>query len=150
MVGIIVLAVCQFLAFGCIVFLARRFYRQERANIWHDISEALVEFATSPDKDTPSPLAVIIDQAALLLAARLMQQLKAMVAGVESGESKGEQAALIAEATSSTPWLALLSGMLPKRIRNGLMKNPQMIGALAKMGGNHTPSAPDGQGTFPL
>jgi len=146
----LVFAGCQVLVFGCFALLAVRFYRRERARVGQEIAAALTEFATSPDKDTPSPLAVIIDQAALLLAARLMQQLKAMMAGVESGASKGEQASMIAEATSGSPWLALLSGILPARIRNQLMKNPQMIGALSKLGGNHSPSSSSAQSTFDL
>jgi hypothetical protein len=139
----LVFAGSQALVLGCFAFLLRRFYRSERQRIVDEISEAVQTFATSPDPDTPSPLAVMIDQAALLLAARLMQQAKAMLAGVESGESKGEQLALINEATGGNPWLALLSGILPARIRNKLMKNPQMIGALSKIGagGNHSSTA---------
>jgi hypothetical protein len=95
-------------------------------------------FVTSPDENTPSPLAVIVDQMSTLLAARLVQNIKQMISGVESGAAKGEQLALIEEASASSPWVALLANMLPKRLRNQLMKNPQMLGALARMGGgNH-------------
>jgi hypothetical protein len=66
-----------------------------------------------------------------------------MLAGVESGESKGEQLSLIDQASSSSPWLAILSNILPKRIRNRLMSNPQMMGALAKLGGNHGAASAD-------
>jgi hypothetical protein len=84
----------------------------------------------------------MLDPLATLLAARLVQQLKAMIAGVESGNSKGEQLALINEATAQSPWLAIISAILPKRIRNQLLSNPQMIGALSKIGGggNHNES----------
>jgi hypothetical protein len=134
----------QILVFGCFAFLAARFYHRERARIAQDISAALTEFATSPDVDTPSPLAVIIDQAALLLAARMIGQVKAMLAGVESGNAKGEQLALIEEASTKSPLVALVANMVPKRIRNALMRNPQMVAALANLhiggqggGGNH-------------
>jgi hypothetical protein len=131
----IVFVICQsivFVLFGW--YLHRFWYLREKDRIKAELSNALQDFLTSPDADTPSPLAVLADQVALLLAARLMQQVKAMLAGVESGESKGEQLALINEAAGGSPWLALLSGILPARIRNKLLKNPQMIGALSKLG----------------
>lgn len=136
-IAALVFAGCQTLVFACLALLARRWYRNEAERLRAEIAEALRSFVTSPDADTPSPLAVIVDQAALLLAARLMQQVKAMLAGVESGESKGEQLALIEQASAGNPWLALLSNILPKRIRNSLMRNPAMIGALSKLGNNH-------------
>jgi hypothetical protein len=151
-VAALVFAGCQALVLSCFAFLLRRWYHSEVAQIRDDIAETVRTFVTSPDKDTPSPLAVVADQFSLLFAARLAQQLKAMLAGVESGESKGEQLALITEATQSNPWLALLSGILPKRIRNSLMKNPQMIGALSKLGGggNHSETKGESQKSFSL
>jgi hypothetical protein len=133
----IVFSACQAAVLVCFALLCRRWYNSELSRIRDEISSTLAAFVSSPDADTPSPLAVIVDQAALLLAARLMQQLKAMMAGVESGESKGEQDLMIQAASAQSPWLALIAGMLPKRIRNQLLKNPQMIGALSKIGGNH-------------
>jgi len=151
-IAALVFAGCQILVFSCFALLLRRSYHSEVARIRDEITETVRTFLSSPNADTPSPLAVIVDQAALLLAARLVQQLKAMMAGVESGEAKGEQAALFEAAAGQSPWLSLLAGILPKRIRNGLMKNPQMIGALSKLGGNHhAESAPSGaQKTFDL
>jgi hypothetical protein len=142
-IAALVSAGCQFLVLGCFAFLAVRWYRRETQRLLEELSEAVREFVTAPDKDTPAPLAKLIDQGALLLAARLIQQLKAMLSGVESGASKGEQLALITEATADNPWLALIAGILPARIRNKLMRNPQMIGALSKLGagGNHATDA---------
>lgn len=117
--------------------LAVRWYNKERARTLDELSEAVQTFLTPPDLNTPSPLAVLADQCALLLAARLVQHVKQTLSGVESGAAKGEQLAMINEATSQNPWLALIAGMLPARLRNALMKNPQMIGALSKLGGNH-------------
>jgi hypothetical protein len=90
-------------------------------------------------------LAQLTDVLATLLAARLVQQVKAMLAGVESGASKGEQLALIENATQDNPWLAILSTILPKRLKSKLLSNPQMIGALSKLGGfggNHGAGEP--------
>jgi formyltetrahydrofolate synthetase len=149
----LVLAGCQTLVLACFAFLAVRWYRSEAARIRDEVSEALRTFVTAPDDKTPSPLAVATDMVAMLLAARFMQQLKAMMAGVESGESKAEKDAMIDAATANSPWLALLANIIPKRLRNQLMKNPQMIGALANLGrGNHSADAtPSGvQRTFEL
>lgn len=115
-------------------------YEAERERLADELTEALRAFITAPDEKTPSPLAVLCDQGATLLAARLVQNVKAMLAGVESGVAKSEQMALIESATKESPWLALLANALPKRVRNALLKNPQMIGALSKVGnlsGNH-------------
>ena len=117
--------------------VAIRWYRRERASIQEEAADALQAFVASPNADTPSPLAVLVDQMALLLAARLIQQIKTMLAGVESGASKQEQAAMLSEATAGSPWLALVAGMLPARIRNNLLRNPQFLGSLSKIGGNH-------------
>ena len=151
-VAALTFVLCQLTVCGCMAWLGLRFYRRERAQIALDVTQALTDFATAPDKDTPSPLAILIDQAALLLAARLVQQVKAMLAGTESGLSKGAQAEMMTEATKGSPWLTLLSGILPARLRNQLLKNPQMIGALSSLGGNHhSDSTPSGaQKSFEL
>lgn len=135
---------CQTLVLSCFAFLAIRWYRSESSRLRDEISSAVQQFFSPPDADTPSPMAVLIDQAALVLAARLAQQVKSMLAGVESGESKGAQLSMITEAAAGSPWMALLSGILPARIRNKLMKNPQMIGALSKLGNLGGNGSPDG------
>lgn len=126
---------CQTLVLACFGILAVRWYHGERQRLRDDLEAAVRGFVEAPDDKTPSPLAAFIDQIALLLAARLVQQVKAMLAGVESGAAKGEQLAMFEAAAAESPWISLIGGMLPKRIRNALMKNPQMIGALAKLGG---------------
>jgi hypothetical protein len=139
----LVFSACQILVFGCSLLILRHWIRAEISRIRAELVGSAKSFLESPDADTPSPLAQFMDQIALLLAARLVQQVKAMLAGVESGAAKGEQLAMFEEAAASSPWLSILGGILPKRIRNGLMKNPQMIGALAKLGGNHHASTPE-------
>jgi len=135
LVAIALLVISQCLVFTCLLYSLRRFYLIERERLKDELTEALRSFVTSPNPDTPSPMAVIIDQVALLLSARLVQQVKAMLAGVESGESKGEQLQLIESASAANPMIGFLAGILPKRIRNKLLSNPQMLGALSKLGG---------------
>jgi hypothetical protein len=140
LIAALVFVACQTLVFTCFGILAVRFFRREYRQLREEAAEALRGFVSAPDANTPSPLAAMCDQLALLLAARLVQQIKAMLAGVESGASKGEQLGLMQEASQSSPWLSLIAGMLPARLRNQLLKNPQMVGALSKMvgtGGNH-------------
>jgi hypothetical protein len=141
----LVFTACQTLVLSCFAYIAVRWYKRESEETIARISQAAEDFLTPPDADTPSPLALLLDKCALLLSARLVQQVKAMLAGVESGESKGEQLALINEATAGSPWLAMIAGILPKRIRNGLMKNPQMIGALANLGKGNNHQTTDAQ-----
>lgn len=143
LVAALVFAGCQALVLCCSGYLALKICRREVSRVRDEASEMLAEFLTSPDKDTPSPFAALLDQAALLLAARLVQQVKAMLAGVESGVSKGEQLAMMEEVKAGSPWLSLIAGMLPRRLQKQLLSNPQMIGALSRLGGgsNHQSTA---------
>lgn len=120
---------------------------QER-RIRDEISESIRAVLTSPDENTPSPLAAYSDQVATILAARLMQQIKAMIGGVESGASKAAAAeAQLELLESSPPGLGLIAGILPKRLRNKLLNNPQMVGAFqhllsgAKTNGGSSPGS---------
>jgi hypothetical protein len=133
--AVLALGCCQALVLVCFALLARRWYNRERDRILDELSAAVENFVKSPDDKTPSPLALLLDQAALLFAARLAQQLKAMLSGVESGESKSEQLAMFEGAAAQNPLVGILGAILPKRIRNKLLSNPQMIGALGRLGG---------------
>ena len=139
----LVFVACQALVLTCYAYIAVRWYKREREETVSRFTQAVSDFLTAPDKETPSPLGMLLDQCALLLSARLVQQVKAMLAGVESGESKGEQLALMEEVKASSPWLSLIAGMLPKRLQRQLLSNPQMVGALSKLGGgnNHQTTA---------
>ena len=130
LVNNLVLFGCMSLVLVCFGLIIRYWYHRIR----DELTTTLHQFIEAPDDKTPSPLAVLSDQIALLLAARLVQQIKAMLAGVESGASKAEVREMLASASEGSPWLGLIAGMIPKRIRNGLMRNPQMIGALSKLG----------------
>lgn len=137
-----VLLVGQALFVVCLVLLARRWYERERERVRTEIADALRDLVTAPDENTPSALAVFCDQAAILLASRLMQQVKTTMAGVASGQARNENAAQQLELMQqSPPILAAIAGMLPAKLRNKLLANPQMVGALASMfggGGNHS------------
>lgn len=134
-IAALVFSGCQVVVCACFLIAGHFWYENQKRKAISELTEFVRSMVEAPDATTPSPLAALIDQGALLLAARLMQQLKAMLAGVESGASKGEQLALMTEAQGNSPWLALISNMLPKRIRNQLMRNPQMIGALSRLAG---------------
>jgi hypothetical protein len=139
-----VLIGCQFFVLLCLGLMVRYWYHRIRS----EAEETVRNFVSCPDEKTPSPLAMLADQVALLLAARLMQQIKAMLAGVESGESKAAASFALEGVASQSPWVALIAGMLPQRIRNGLMRNPQMMGALSKLGGlggNHQAASAEAQ-----
>ena len=131
------LLTCHTLVLICLFGLSVRLLARAREKMKDEALATLREFISAPDADTPSPLAALTDTFATLLAARLVQNVKAMLAGVESGASKGEQLALMDEAMDKSPWLGLIGGMLPKRLRNSLMRNPQMIAALSRIGGNN-------------
>ena len=128
---------CHTLVLICLFGLSVRLLARAREKMKDEALATLREFISAPDADTPSPLAALTDTFATLLAARLVQNVKAMLAGVESGASKAEQLALIDGAMQQSPWLGLIGGMLPKRLRNSLMRNPQMIAALSRIGGNN-------------
>lgn len=130
---------CQILVGVCFLVLVRWWIHRTEQRIRSEISEAVRIFITAPDDKTPSPLALLIDQGALVLASRLMQQVKAMLAGAESGRSKAEAEQMQEQIMGhAPPWASLVLGILPAKLRNQLLRNPQMIGALAKMtGGNN-------------
>jgi len=129
---------CQALVVACSMGAGHFWFQHQKRKIRRELEEWARALIEAPDDQTPSPLAALIDQGALLLAARLMQQIKAMLAGVESGEAKHVQMQLFEQAAGSSPIVGIIGAMLPRRVRNALMKNPQMIGALSKLGGNHT------------
>lgn len=143
----LVFSACQILVVACTLVAVKYWYHMEKERIRRELEDLVHYLITSPDEKTPSPLAVLIDQGALLVASRLVQQLKAMLAGTESALSKAEGAARQLELLESAPpWVSMLAGILPPRLRSQLMKNPQMVGALGAMlsGRNKGESSPGG------
>ncbi len=92
-------------------------------------------FTESPGPETPSPLALMADQFALLFAGRLWQHMEARIRGSNAQTTvelnKEEEAVLAA----SNPAMALAKAFLPKKIKRMLEKNPMMLGALSNMAG---------------
>lgn len=131
----LVFSACQLIVFSCFAIAAHVWFQNEKRKAIEQASALARSLIEAPDNNTPSALAVVMDQAAMLLAARLAQQLKAMLAGVESGESKAEQLAMFESASAGNPLVGILGAILPKRIRNKLLANPQMLGALGRIGG---------------
>jgi hypothetical protein len=142
----LVFSACTALIATIGAFLLRRWYVREYSRLAEDLATAWCNLITPKEPGDTTVAVVLMDQFATLMAARLAGQVKAMLAGVESGESKGQQLALIEEATQKSPWLALLASALPKRIRNKLLANPQMVTAMANlhggMGGNGAGDSP--------
>lgn len=132
-VAALVFSACLMLVSGCWAILIRWAILRKERQVREEVENLVRAFIQAPDENTPSPLACMIDQGATLLASRLMQQIKAMLAGVESGLSKQEQTELLSNASQGSPLVGMIAGMLPKRIRSGLIKNPQMIGALSSL-----------------
>lgn len=119
------------------VFALWRLHSSTRAvedRIFARIQSALTAFVTSPSEEEPSPLAVLSDQLAVVFAARIMQQLKASMAGISSGISKEAMADAEEEIGAVSPALGILAGILPKKIRNKMLSNPQMVRQLAMFG----------------
>lgn len=146
----LVFSACLVVVFGCWTLALWLLLRAWERRIRAELGDRLREFIEAPNDKTPSPLAVLIDQVATLLAARMAQQLKAMLAGTESGLSKGEASALEGAAVAALPpWAAMLASILPKRIKRQLLSNPQMVASLGKLaqGANHGTDRPS-QGAF--
>lgn len=149
---LMIYAVCG-LIFGLILvkiglfLLSVRALNRFRDDVRLEITETIRVFIEAPDSATPSPFAVLIDTFATLFASRALQQVKQMLSGIESKAGQAEQLEMFSKAAEGNPWLGLIAGMVPKRVRNSLIRNPQMMAALSKIGTNHkaAPSAPSAQ-----
>lgn len=97
------------------------------------VTQALTAFVSPVKEGEPSPLAMIADQLAIVFAARIVQQLTERAAGIASGQARAELAEQAQELAGASPWLGVLAGILPKRLRNQLLRNPQMVGSLAQL-----------------
>ncbi len=133
------LIVCPLLAGRLLI----RWVEQKIADEKAELSTQLRAFVESPSEDTPSPLALMADQFALLFAGRLWQHMEARLRGSNSQTTaslnKEEEAVLAA----SNPGMALLGAFLPKKIKKMLEKNPMMVGALSNMMGAAPPGGGD-------
>lgn len=106
------------------------------------VQNTISDFFNSPDADTPSPFAQLVDKSAAVFSARLVTSAQAAIRGSAGGAQKSENAAAAAEAAASNPLLALLGG-------SKLGKSPLAMAGLSllgnqlfanKNGSNHTGS----------
>ena len=135
---IVALVACFTLVSLIELALAAHWLKTEARRIQSSLEESIHAFVTQPDADTPAPIASYIDLAATLLTARAIQQLKAMSAGVLSGEAKRAKDEVVAENMANAPgWMGLAASFLPKKVVRQVMSNPQMLGMLGKLGGGN-------------
>lgn len=139
------LGAIQGLTVVAMAVMVSRFVRSKEQEYARRLVEAWEEFTTAPDENTPSKLAAYCDMVAMVLAGRLMQQVKTSMAGKLSGAARAEQGELAGVMAGGSPWLALGMALLPKKLQRQFLQNPQMLGALAgKLGGangdNHAPA----------
>ena len=134
-VGALVFSACLIVVSAAWALAAWLYLSRKEREYTEKIRAALRTALESPDEETPSPFAQIADQVCILLAARITQQLKAMLAGVTSGVSKaqaeGEQNAIL---EGGPAWLPLVAAILPKKLKAQIARNPQFLSALSSMG----------------
>ena len=129
------------------VFVAARLFQRciegVEARTRQDLAAAIRVLIEPQADGQPSALGVYSDQVATLFAGRIVHQLKTAAGGVASGVSKEAEASALGQMAGGSPWLALLSGLLPKRFRNQILRSPQFTGQLSLLaggqpsGGNH-------------
>lgn len=145
----ILVGVCQIITMLGLALLFKMWADAKQRQIEKRIDASLRGFIESADEKTPSPLAVIVDQFAVVFAGRLVQQLTAGLRSSVGGQNKHENEAMadLSEAalTSGNPWLGLVANILPKKLKRTLLANPQMAQALATRlnGGNHSSADDD-------
>lgn len=113
-----------------------------------DLTQAVRAILEPAAEGQPSALAVYSDQVATLFAARIVQQFKTAAGGIASGVSKEAQTEAMGQLAGTSPWMALLAGLLPKKFRNSIMSSPQFTGQLSMLAGgqpggnNHADQTP--------
>lgn len=114
--------------------------------LYETVQSSLTRFVSPGQEGEPSPLAVLVDQCAIILAGRIMQQLKNTAAGVASGQARHDLAVAEQELAGQSPLLGTLAAILPKKLRNQLIRHPQMLGQLGLFGprNGETPSEVSG------
>jgi hypothetical protein len=148
LLSVLVLIGGQILVSGVTLWAIRRVLRAETDAIMAEIGQSLLDFVTAPDDKTPSLMAAYVDQIALVFSARLYQQITGKLASSVGGENLGKNLAVADEMMQSNPILSIAAAFLPKSLRNTMLRNPQFVGALSKMG-NRNGGGSDGGGSMP-
>lgn len=140
--AVVLLVLSQF----CLIFFVKRMIQRKEAQIEQRLTTIVQQFITAPNPETPSPLALLVDQTALVFASRLVGYVQQILGAARGGERKGENVAALEAAegalASVNPGLAVLAAMLPKKFKSSLLKNPQFTAALSGMMKKGTASAP--------
>ena len=123
-----VLVVLQILGLGAAVVLVPAWVKHKERVLTAQF-RAFVE----SQGDQPSPLAVLTDQVATLLAARLWQQVEARLRGGAGTAQREENREAEAQVAASGPLAALAMAFLPKKAKMMMMKNPQFLGSLGSL-----------------
>ena len=125
---------------------AKRVLARKEVEIEARLTSLVQQFITSPTPDTPSPLALLIDQTATVFASRLVGHVQQVLNASRGGERKVENMAALEAAegalASINPGLTVLASLLPKRFKSSLIRNPQFTGALSSMLNKPGGSAP--------
>ncbi len=100
-----------------------------------NLAATLRAFTESPSDTEPSPLAVLVDQFAIVFAGRIMQQLSSRLAQSASAVSQEGSAEQLQGLGAGSPWAALAMAILPKKYRKMLMSTPQFVGAFSNLTG---------------
>lgn len=109
-----------------------------------DVSNSIRSCLIPAKEGEPAPIAAFADQIAIIFAARIMQQIKQATSGIASGQSRQESAEALEAVTGSSPALGILAAMLPKSIRNKMIRNPQMLRQLSLFRGGGNGAESDG------
>lgn len=115
-------------------------------SVYRSAINTVRDFVTAPDENTQSPLSQTVESAGHVAGRAIALEIKTMIMGRNSGESRAEQAALTSiaedEAAKSSPLLAGALSLFGKRGKNALLKNPALMGfvtqKLASMGNNQS------------
>jgi len=112
------------------------------------------EFITPPGDDKPSPLSLTFDALASILARHMGVEVKTTIAGMLSGQSRGDAAENLAageiDLSLDNPAAAGLIAMLPKKYQKLAYKNPMitklLVNKLGSMGGGSKEVVPTASG----
>lgn len=107
------------------------------------VRHIIVDFISSADSQTPSPLATTVDQMAQVVSRAVIAQFQTSVMGKASAAAKSERAAISQAILAKYPWVGTLAGLVPGLSKN-MLKNPALLNLVAQMGSRvaGSPGAP--------
>lgn len=124
-----------------------------------ELSHVVGGFLVSPDGHSPSPLATVVNDLAVMVGQSVSAHIKATLMGVESGDARGERALKTDVLLDTSPLLAGIASSFP-HVAKRINKNPELasvaMNLLANMGnvGKGAPNNGNGGGhyqtTFPM